>query len=73
MSFNLGAGHALHFTGTGALTVRFDVINVFDRPYEIGDGTGIGVGAAQFATDSSPGCRSSYSNAGGHGIVARQQ
>jgi outer membrane receptor for ferrienterochelin and colicins len=45
---NLGASHAFQFTGTGALTVRFDVINVFDKVYQIRDGTGIGVGAPQF-------------------------
>jgi outer membrane receptor protein involved in Fe transport len=28
---NMGASRAFHFTGTGALTVRFDVINVFDK------------------------------------------
>jgi outer membrane receptor protein involved in Fe transport len=45
---NMGASRAFHFTGTGALTVRFDVINVFDRIYEIRNGTGVGVGAPQF-------------------------
>ena len=45
---NLGTSHAFHFTGTGALTVRFDVINVFDKVYEIRNGTGVGVGAPQF-------------------------
>ena len=45
---NLVASHAFHFTGTGALTVRFDVINVFDKVYEIRNGTGVGVGAPQF-------------------------
>jgi len=30
------------------LTLRFDVINVFDEKYEIRDGTGVGVGAPQF-------------------------
>jgi outer membrane receptor protein involved in Fe transport len=45
---NLGISHAFQFSGTGALTVRFDVINVFDRIYQIRDGTGVGVGAPQF-------------------------
>jgi len=45
---NLGASHAFHFEGTKPLTVRFDVINVFDRIYEIRNGTGVGVGAPQF-------------------------
>jgi outer membrane receptor for ferrienterochelin and colicins len=45
---NLGASHAFHFEGTKPLTLRFDVINLFDRIYEIRNGTGVGVGAPQF-------------------------
>jgi outer membrane receptor protein involved in Fe transport len=45
---NMGINHAFQFTGSGALTVRFDVINVFDKVYEIRNGTGVGVGAPQF-------------------------
>ena len=45
---NLGASHAFEFSGTGALTLRVDVINVFDRIYQIRNGTGVGVGAPQF-------------------------
>jgi outer membrane receptor protein involved in Fe transport len=45
---NLGASHAFQFSGTGALTVRFDVINVFDKIYQIRNGSGVGVGAPQF-------------------------
>jgi outer membrane receptor protein involved in Fe transport len=45
---NLGVNHAFQFTGSGALTVRFDVINLFDKVYEIRNGTGVGVGAPQF-------------------------
>jgi outer membrane receptor for ferrienterochelin and colicins len=48
--FNVGASHAFHFTGSGALTVHFDVINLFDKEYEIRDGTGVGVGAPQFGS-----------------------
>ena len=48
LQINLGASHAFQFSGTGALTVRFDVINAFDRIYEIRNGTGVGVGAPQF-------------------------
>ena len=45
---NLSVAH--EFTGLpgGPLTVRADVINVFDEKYEIRDGTGVGVGAPQF-------------------------
>jgi outer membrane receptor for ferrienterochelin and colicins len=45
---NLGVSHAFQFSGTGALTVRVDVINVFDKIYQIRNGTGVGVGAPQF-------------------------
>jgi len=34
--------------------VRFDIVNLFDRNYEIRTGTGVGVGAPQF------GARRSY-------------
>jgi outer membrane receptor protein involved in Fe transport len=30
------------------LTVRFDIVNLFDKIYEIRDGSGIGVFAPQF-------------------------
>jgi outer membrane receptor protein involved in Fe transport len=46
--FNLGLSHAFKFEHTGALTVRFDVINLFDKSYEIRSGTGIGVFAPQY-------------------------
>jgi len=45
---NLGASHAWQVGRGGDLTARFDVINAFDRIYEIRDGTGVGVGAPQF-------------------------
>jgi outer membrane receptor for ferrienterochelin and colicins len=45
---NLGANHVFHLDGAGTLTARFDVINAFDKRYEIRDGTGVGVGAPQF-------------------------
>ena len=34
--------------GTGPLTVRFDVINLADKVYEIRSGSGIGVFAPQY-------------------------
>ncbi len=47
---NLGLSH--EFAGVGwngqPVTVRFDVVNLFDTVYEIRDGTGIGVFASQF-------------------------
>jgi outer membrane receptor protein involved in Fe transport len=45
---NLGSTHVFHFDGAGDLTVRFDVINLLDREYQIRNGTGVGVGAPQF-------------------------
>jgi outer membrane receptor protein involved in Fe transport len=44
---NLGVSHDFDL-GWKPLTVRFDVINLFDEKYEIRDGTGVGVGAPQF-------------------------
>jgi len=44
--------HVFHIPGIDqgkdGLTVRFDVINAFDRIYQIRNGTGVGVGAPQF-------------------------
>jgi outer membrane receptor protein involved in Fe transport len=46
---NLGIAHDI-FTSPGAkpLTVRFDIVNLFDKVYELRDGGGIGVFAPQF-------------------------
>ncbi len=44
---NASVSHQFDLSG-GPLTVRFDVINLFDESYEIRDGTGVGVGAPQF-------------------------
>jgi outer membrane receptor for ferrienterochelin and colicins len=47
---NLGLTHAFHLDvpGSGPLTARFDVVNLFDKVYEIRSGSGIGVFAPQF-------------------------
>jgi outer membrane receptor protein involved in Fe transport len=46
---NLGvAREFLAYAGAKPLTVRFDVVNLFDKIYEIRDGSGIGVFAPQF-------------------------
>ena len=46
---NMGVSHEYFFPGwTKPTTVRFDVVNVFDKIYEIRDGSGIGVFAPQF-------------------------
>jgi outer membrane receptor protein involved in Fe transport len=45
------AGIAQNFTGPGALkglTLRADVLNLFDRKYQLRSGTGVGVGAPQW-------------------------
>jgi len=45
---NLGMSREIPMPGEKPITVRFDVINVFDATYEIRNGTGIGVFAPQF-------------------------
>jgi outer membrane receptor protein involved in Fe transport len=48
-TFNLGVAHEFEvFPGAKPLTVRFDVVNLFDTIYEIRDGSGIGEFAPQF-------------------------
>lgn len=45
------AGLSQNFDGPGALkgvTIRADVLNLFDKKYEIRDGSGVGVGAPQW-------------------------
>jgi len=37
-----------HLAGRQAIKVRLDVVNLFDKIYELRDGSGIGVGAPQF-------------------------
>ncbi len=45
---NTGLTHVFRIPGEGTLTARFDVINLFDKEYQIRNGTGIGVGAPQY-------------------------
>ncbi|GAC1326747.1 MAG: hypothetical protein NVS3B11_23860 [Collimonas sp.] len=45
---NLGASHVFSDSPIGKFTTRLSVINLFDKVYEIRDGSGIGVGAPQF-------------------------
>jgi outer membrane receptor protein involved in Fe transport len=45
---NLGLAHEVTGLPGGPLTLRADIINLFDKTYEIRDGTGVGVGAPQF-------------------------
>jgi outer membrane receptor protein involved in Fe transport len=45
---NTGISHLFTIPGAGTLTARFDVINIFDKQYQIRNGTGVGVGAPQY-------------------------
>jgi outer membrane receptor protein involved in Fe transport len=45
---NLAASHKFQLGSAGEVTLRLDVVNAFDRVYEIRNGTGVGVGAPQF-------------------------
>jgi len=45
---NAGVTHVFQIGGGSKLTARLDVINAFDKVYEIRNGTGVGVGAPQF-------------------------
>ncbi len=45
---NLGLERSISLGGKRSMRVRFDVVNLFDRVYELRDGSGIGVGAPQY-------------------------
>jgi len=47
---NLGASHDFHLTGSSLISARFDVINLFDKVYQIRSGSGVGVFAPQYGT-----------------------
>jgi len=47
-TLNLGVERRISLAGKQAIKVRFDVVNLFDKIYELRDGSGIGVGAPQF-------------------------
>jgi outer membrane cobalamin receptor len=47
---NLGASHDFHLSGSSLITARFDVINLFDKVYQIRSGSGVGVFAPQYGT-----------------------
>jgi len=45
---NLGVEHKFkNIGGAGDLTIRFDVLNLFDQVYVLNEGTGIGEGAVK--------------------------
>ncbi len=45
---NLGAERLLGMAGPGRVKIRVDVVNLFDKVYEIRDGQGVGVFAPQY-------------------------
>ncbi|MBA3960784.1 MAG: TonB-dependent receptor [Chthoniobacterales bacterium] len=47
-TLNLGVERDIPLGGVRALKVRFDVVNLLDKIYELRDGSGIGVGAPQY-------------------------
>ena len=47
-TFNLGLTHMINLPQLGKLQLRFDVVNLFDKGYQIRTGSGIGVFAPQF-------------------------
>ena len=47
-TFNLNLSRRVKLTDKTAIVIRFDVVNIFDKIYELRDGSGIGVGAPQF-------------------------
>ena len=46
--FNVGVSHEFATPDNKPLTVRFDVVNLFDTIYQLRSGTGIGVFAPQY-------------------------
>jgi outer membrane receptor protein involved in Fe transport len=45
---NASVRHPIEAAGIGPVEMRFTVLNVFDKVYELRDGTGVGVGAPQY-------------------------
>jgi TonB dependent receptor len=47
-TFNVSLSRRIQITQKTAVKIRFDVVNILDKIYELRDGSGIGVGAPQF-------------------------
>ena len=47
-TFNVNLSRRIQITAKTAVKIRFDVVNILDKIYELRDGSGIGVGAPQF-------------------------
>jgi outer membrane receptor protein involved in Fe transport len=48
LTVNFGVSQEFGLMGWKGLTARFDILNAFDKVYNIRDGSGVGVGAPQF-------------------------
>lgn len=48
VTVNAAISRSWDLSGIGPLTARFALVNVFDRVYEIRNGSGVGAGAAQY-------------------------
>jgi hypothetical protein len=48
LQVNVGVAREIQASWPGKLGLRLSIVNVFDKSYEIRDGTGVGVGAPQF-------------------------
>ncbi|MGA8659119.1 MAG: hypothetical protein WB586_23560 [Chthoniobacterales bacterium] len=46
--FNVGFTHNVRLPKFGKVQLRFDIVNLFDKGYELRSGSGIGVFAPQF-------------------------
>jgi outer membrane cobalamin receptor len=47
-TFNIGLTHTINLPQLGKLQLRFDVVNLFDKGYQIRTGSGVGVFAPQY-------------------------
>ena len=56
---NLGVSHEFRLTGSGPLTVRFDVINVLDKVYQIRSGSAA-LASLRPSTAAAPGCLAAW-------------
>ena len=47
-TFNIGFTHSIALPKFGGLQLRFDIVNLFDKGYQLRTGSGIGVFAPQY-------------------------
>jgi outer membrane receptor protein involved in Fe transport len=47
-TLNLGAEQSFKAGGKRLWKIRFDIVNLLDRSYQLRDGSGVGVNAAQY-------------------------